>query len=215
MLLILPALTNRPSFVTGCHSFSSLLLPPRRGPRRPPRPRPRSPPRSPREPNPPPRGAPPAAPPLSAMVDGCNGYRRVLGWRRLLLLYLEYTGYRLMLLVGGSSFLVYDKRAISWRQGLPIGCSQLNLNPRLISFSKSLKRLMFTRNLPIFIRRLSTMSTTPVEDSMRSKVRFLPSPTPPLLGIDRAIPDHSSIEPHNPRNPQRLRLPFAPQSHAR
>lgn len=70
MLLILPAFTRRPSLVTGCHSFSSLLAP-RRGPRRPPRPRPRSPPRS------PPREA---NPPLSAIlyVVGCLG-RVVVG----------------------------------------------------------------------------------------------------------------------------------------
>lgn len=60
MLLILPAFTRRPSLVTGCHSFSS-LLPPRR-----PRPRPRPRPRSPRARSPkPPRGAPPR----SAMLD--------------------------------------------------------------------------------------------------------------------------------------------------
>lgn len=48
MDLILPALTRRPSLVTGCHSFSSFLLAPRRAPRRPRplSPRPRSPPRS-------------------------------------------------------------------------------------------------------------------------------------------------------------------------
>src|SRR6478609_8872282 len=56
MLLILPALTNRPSLVTGCHSFSSFL--PRQRPRPRPRPRPRSPPR---DPKPPPREAPRSA----------------------------------------------------------------------------------------------------------------------------------------------------------
>jgi hypothetical protein len=75
MDLILPALTRRPSLVTGCHSFSSLLPPPRR-PRPRPRPRPRS-PRSPRAPKPPPRVAGAAAAAAagagaaSAMFAGC------------------------------------------------------------------------------------------------------------------------------------------------
>ena len=66
MLWIFPALTRRPNFVTGCHSFSSDFAPPRRGPRRPlPRsPRPLSPlPRAPKPPRP--RGA------ASAMLYDC------------------------------------------------------------------------------------------------------------------------------------------------
>jgi hypothetical protein len=65
--LILPALTRRPSLVTGCHSFSSFLGPRRPRPRPRP-PRPRSPPRS------PPRDAnPPRVAPRSAIVLICAG----------------------------------------------------------------------------------------------------------------------------------------------
>ena len=81
MLLILPALTRRPSLVTGCHSFSS-FLPPRRPPRRPPRPRPRSPPRSPpREAKPPPRGALVPRSAIFAIVESVEDlrYSRVVG----------------------------------------------------------------------------------------------------------------------------------------
>lgn len=73
MLLILPALTRRPSLVTGCHSFSSLLAP--RRPRRPPRPRPRSPPREPKPPRP--RAA--SAIIAGIGIDGVVGNGREIG----------------------------------------------------------------------------------------------------------------------------------------
>ena len=80
MLWILPALTSLPNLVTGCHSFSSDLLPPRLGPRRPlPRsPRPLSPrPRSPKPPRP--RGA-------SAILEM---FLRVLDWQLVLCRYVD------------------------------------------------------------------------------------------------------------------------------
>ncbi|KAL8661839.1 MAG: hypothetical protein Q9168_008345 [Polycauliona sp. 1 TL-2023] len=54
----------------------------------------------------------------------------------------------------------------------------------------SLKSLMLPRNFPILFRRLSTMSTTPVEDSLRTKITRALNPTTFEIHNDSASHSH-------------------------
>lgn len=77
----------------------------------------------------------------------------------------------------------------------------------------SLQQEMLWRGAIKLARRMSTMSTTPVEDAMRVKAW----PNHPLSlhsEADRLL-DQRSSEPYYPRDLQRLPNACSPQSHAR